>query len=179
MTGFWSLLTVTIGPVVLAFVVNTLAPEIAKKLAERMAGPLSDQAIDWFCRRFPRAGQFLFRKNPAETSPDSDKPMIAVWYYAEGKERRGPITAAELRNLYSTGRLISTAMVWREGMPTWGTLASVEEELPAPPKVKIELSPKQFTVGPGGVLLGLFLIFFVLLLIAVVGANLAVSHVAR
>jgi hypothetical protein len=179
MSALWSLLTVTIGPVILAFLFNTLAPEIAKKIAEKMAGPLSDHAIDWFCRRFPKAGQFLFRKNPAEPQRGSEKPMVPVWYYAEGTARRGPVTAAELRGLYSVGKLLSTTMVWREGMSTWGTLASVEDELPAPPKVKIDLPPKQFSVGPGGVFLGLFILFFVLLLTAVVGASLAVPHGPR
>lgn len=176
MTYLWTLLTVTVGPAILAFVFNTLAPEVAKKIAERMAGPVSDRAIDWFCRRFPRAGTFLFRKNPVPVAePTVTSSQEPVWYYTEGKERRGPVTPTDLRGLYSTGQLTSLSMVWREGMPTWSTLAAVEDELPAPPKVKIDLPPKKFSVGPGGVVLGLFVLFFIVLVIAVIGVNLTIS----
>ena len=181
MSVVWSLLTVTVGPAILAFVFNTLLPEVGKKIAERMAGPISDRAIDWFCGRFPRLGEFLFKKNPTpqEAEAKNEKVMVPVWYYSEGSERRGPVTAAELRRLYSTGQLTSLSMVWREGMPTWATLASIEDELPAPPTVRIDLPPKRFTVGPGGVFLGVFVVFFVVLLIVVAGANLALSGASR
>lgn len=181
MTVAWSLLTVVVGPAVLAFVFNTLLPEVAKKIAGRMAGPISDRAIDWFSNRFPRLGSFLFKKNPLpqEAEAKVEKPPVPIWYYSEATERRGPVTAAELRRLYSTGQLTSLSMVWKDGMPTWATLASVEDELPAPQKVKIELPPKKFAVSPGGVFLGLFVLFFIVLVIAVVGANLTLSSVAR
>ncbi len=97
----------------------------------------------------------------------------------EGKERQGPVTPVDLRGLYSTGQLASLSMVWREGMTTWATLASIEDELPLLPKVKIELPPKQFSVGPGGVFLGLFVLCFIVLAIAVVGASLTMSTGTR
>lgn len=181
MTLIWSILTVTVGPAVLAFVVNTLAPRLAEKLAEKMAGPLSDRFIDWFCRKFPRAGRFLFRRTPVTTTaePEAASAEGPCWHYSGSGERVGPVTAAELRALYSVGKLHSLSMVWREGMATWATLASVEGELPAPAKVKIELPPKRFSVGPGGVFVGVFALFFVLFLAAVVGANLTLAAPAR
>ena len=181
MTVVWSLLTVTVGPAVLAFIFNTLLPEVAKKIAERMAGPISDRAIGWFTRRFPRLGASLFEENKPtqEAEAKIEKPPMPVWYYSEGGERRGPVTAVDLRRLYSTGQLTSLRMVWREGMPTWATLASVEDELPAPPKVRIDLPPKRFSVGAGGVFLGLSILFFVVLLIAVLGTNLALKPSLR
>jgi hypothetical protein len=68
------------------------------------------------------------------------------------------------------------SIVWREGMPTWVTISSVEGELPAPPKVKIELPPRRYGIGPGGVFVGLFLLFFALFVIAVAGAYLTSRH---
>jgi len=56
-------------------------------------------------------------------------------------------------------------------MPTWATRACIEDELPAPPRVRVELPPNKFAVGPGGVFLGFFRLFFNLLIIAVIGAN--------
>jgi hypothetical protein len=145
-----------------------------------MAGPISDRFIDWFRARFPRAGALLFREKPAPTAEASAAtPQEPVWYYTEGSERRGPVTPADLRRLYSTGQLRSLSMVWREGMPTWVTISSVEDELPAPPKVKIELPPRRYGIGPGGVFLGLFAAFFVVLVVAVLGANLALSGAGR
>lgn len=174
MSVLWSLLTVTAGPAVLAFLVNTVAPKVAEKIADKMVGTLSDRLIDWFCRRFPKLGEFLFRKVPPSKVEDPAPPSSQepVWHYSADSRRHGPVSPAELRRLYSAGQLTSMTMVWREGMPTWATLASVEDELPAPPKVRINLPPKRFTVGPGGVFVGLFALFFLLFAVAVAGAYL-------
>ena len=42
-----------------------------------------------------------------------------LWYYTcEGKQME-PVSAAELKQLASSGMLKPTDMVWREGMPKW------------------------------------------------------------
>ena len=175
MSVLWSFVTVTVVPLALAFVVNHLAPEVAKKIAERMTGPISDSFVKWFRARFPSLGGWLFRENPDAVADAAAASEEAVWYYAAAGERHGPVTATALRNMYTTGELHSDGMVWRSKMDTWATLESIQHELPARPKVRVGRPPKRFTVGPGGVAIGLFVAFFVVLLIAVVGANLALS----
>ncbi len=178
MSVLWSLLTVTVGPAVLALLVTTVAPKVAEKVADRVIGSISDRLIDWFCGRLPKLGELLFRRVPPTpvTEPVPPGPQEPVWFYSADGQRHGPMTPAELRRLYSTGKLTSRSMVWREGMPTWATLASVEYELPAPPGVRIDLPPKRFTVGPGGVFGGLFALFFLLFALAAVGAYLTASR---
>jgi hypothetical protein len=179
MTVIWSLLTVTVGPAILAFLVNTVAPKLAEKVADKLIGSLSDRLIDWFCRRSPKLGEFLFRKVPQPTveDPAPPSPQEPVWFYSATGKRCGPVPPAELRRLYSVGELTSGSMVWRDGMPTWATLASVENELPPPPKVRIDLPPRRFTVGPGGAFVGLFLLFFALFAVAAVGAYMTAHRV--
>lgn len=179
MTVLWSFVTVTVGPLVLTFLVNHLAPEVARKLAEKMAGPISDRVAEWLTARFPRLGGWLFRKNPEAAEATAATHEEPVWYHSSGGERHGPVTAATLRALYTAGELHSDSMVWRSGLHTWATLASVQHELPARPKVRVGRPPKRFTVGPGGVVIGLFAGFFVLLLIGVVLANLAMAGSGR
>ncbi|MGE9297363.1 MAG: GYF domain-containing protein [Puniceicoccales bacterium] len=41
------------------------------------------------------------------------------WYYAEGNERRGPVTQAELGRLVHAGAIAAETLVWRDGLPQW------------------------------------------------------------
>src|SRR3954447_1595568 len=41
------------------------------------------------------------------------------WFYAEGTERRGPITETEFDELVRNGRIAMTTQVWREGWENW------------------------------------------------------------
>ncbi|MFN7139478.1 MAG: RDD family protein [Limisphaerales bacterium] len=41
------------------------------------------------------------------------------WYYVEAGQQRGPITEAELDNLYATGKVQSDTLVWHEGAANW------------------------------------------------------------
>ena len=42
--------------------------------------------------------------------------MSSQWYYFKGDERLGPFSSSELKGLASTGRLVPTDNVWKEGM---------------------------------------------------------------
>ena len=45
--------------------------------------------------------------------------MSANWYYTKNKEREGPVTPAQLKQLASKGWITPDDLVWKEGMPNW------------------------------------------------------------
>ena len=72
--------------------------------------------------------------------------MSQQWFYSkDGKGKVGPVSSAELQALAKSGQLLSTDMVWKEGMSQWvaasaikGLFANVEANpkrprLPIPP----------------------------------------------
>ena len=54
------------------------------------------------------------------------------WYYAEGQEKRGPLTGDEFERLIEAGALLPDTLVWRKGMAGWRRLAKVQEARQAP-----------------------------------------------
>ncbi|MEM8961145.1 MAG: DUF4339 domain-containing protein, partial [Acidobacteriota bacterium] len=42
-----------------------------------------------------------------------------MWFYAEGRERKGPVERAVLDELASTGRIEPDTLVWTQGMNQW------------------------------------------------------------
>src|SRR5437016_3457283 len=55
-------------------------------------------------------------------SPEADaRPVIAdAWYYVpESGQQRGPVSLGELRALLRGGSVLSTDLVWTEGMADW------------------------------------------------------------
>jgi hypothetical protein len=43
----------------------------------------------------------------------------AVWYWADGDQRAGPVTPEELRGLVRQHRITPDTLIWRPGMPQW------------------------------------------------------------
>lgn len=43
----------------------------------------------------------------------------AVWYYAQGDEEHGPVTAVQLKALAEQGKLRPSDLIWKEGMEDW------------------------------------------------------------
>jgi hypothetical protein len=41
------------------------------------------------------------------------------WYYTQAGERKGPVDAATVQNLYQSGQLKAEDLVWEEGMADW------------------------------------------------------------
>ncbi len=41
------------------------------------------------------------------------------WYYAEGKEQKGPVSEEQFTELLRTGVIQQQTLVWREGMTAW------------------------------------------------------------
>ena len=52
--------------------------------------------------------------------------MAEQWYYARGKDKFGPFTAAQLKALAAQGRILPTDMLHKEGMPKWVAASSVK-----------------------------------------------------
>ena len=45
--------------------------------------------------------------------------MSEQWYYTKGRQKVGPISADELKQLAASGQLSRTDLVWTDGMPEW------------------------------------------------------------
>lgn len=50
-----------------------------------------------------------------------------AWYYAKDGQRVGPVTAAQLQQLVSSGQLPATTQVWSEALGNWKPLNTVPE----------------------------------------------------
>lgn len=66
----------------------------------------------------------------------------SIWHYVSAdRQRQGPVSADELRNLLDSGSISRRSLVWRQGMAQWKPLEQLAEELglsaphapPAPP----------------------------------------------
>ncbi len=66
------------------------------------------------------------------TCPSCGKPLPAGWYYAKGKQRLGPVSAAELRALAGAGTISPTDMVLRAGTQKWLAAGKVKGLFPEP-----------------------------------------------
>ena len=52
---------------------------------------------------------------------------MSEWYYGRGGEQNGPVDEVSLRSRIKAGEVISTDLVWKEGMAKWLPLAQVSE----------------------------------------------------
>jgi len=53
----------------------------------------------------------------------------ATWFYAVGTERRGPVTADELRQLWLDQQIPDSTLVWCDGMAQWQPIGAVADLL--------------------------------------------------
>ncbi len=62
---------------------------------------------------------------------DESKGIDAMteWYFADGQERQGPLTADELRLRFQRAQINLATLVWREGYPQWKPLSEAVDEL--------------------------------------------------
>ncbi len=85
----------------------------------------------------------------------------ALWYYAQDDEQKGPVSAAELRQLASSGRIGPQNLVWKEGMEDWAPAAKIKGLFPdgqkqadqpkhaeSPKQVEHQKQPAQTTPAP-------------------------------
>lgn len=81
------------------------------------------------------------------------------WYYAHDGQQQGPVSEAELARLASTGVIGASNLVWRDGLPDWGPLATHAPHLltargsapPAVPPAVTEYAPAPVYHSPAAI----------------------------
>ena len=64
----------------------------------------------------------------------SSESVEIDWYIARDGEQHGPITSAQLHDLYATQRLASTDQIWSADMENWAPVSEVLGPPPVPVK---------------------------------------------
>lgn len=72
--------------------------------------------------------------------------MTATFYYMQGGQQLGPVTASQLKQMLSSGQLRPHDLVWQPGMPAWTPAAQVPGLCPA---VAAD-DARRATTGAGG-----------------------------
>jgi len=54
---------------------------------------------------------------------------MTEWYFADGQERQGPLSADDMRQRFQRGEITLTTLVWREGLAQWVPLSEAVDEL--------------------------------------------------
>jgi len=76
------------------------------------------------------------------------------WYYSKNATQLGPVSLDELRAKLTSGEVLSTDMVWREGMPDWRPASAMfelavpvagQQAAPVPSEVVDSPYPSPFT----------------------------------
>ena len=68
--------------------------------------------------------------------------MGEQWHYTRGGQQFGPVPAAELKRMASSGDLSPTDMVWKEGMPNWVSAEKLKGLFPGSPAVTATPPPQ-------------------------------------
>lgn len=76
--------------------------------------------------------------------------MAELWYFTSEGKQMEPVTAAELKQLASSGYLKANDLVWKEGMSAWAKASTLKGLFPegaaAPQAGRSDTSPKATTV---------------------------------
>lgn len=54
---------------------------------------------------------------------------MTEWYFADGQERQGPLSAEDMRQCFQRGEITLATLVWREGFAQWAPLSEAVDEL--------------------------------------------------
>ncbi|MDX3935930.1 RDD family protein [Stenotrophomonas sp.] len=54
---------------------------------------------------------------------------MTEWYFADGQERQGPLSAEDMRQRFQRGEITLATLVWREGFAQWAPLSEAVDEL--------------------------------------------------
>ncbi|MBL7107779.1 MAG: DUF4339 domain-containing protein [Candidatus Cloacimonetes bacterium] len=73
-------------------------------------------------------------------------PENAIWYYQRNNQQTGPVDAAVVERLISSGDVTRSTKVWREGMTGWQPAMSTELGAMFPKNVPPPVSPPAITV---------------------------------
>ena len=69
------------------------------------------------------------------------------WYYAKNGQQLGPVSQENLLELFQSGSIQGTDLVWNETMTEWSPLGTIPG-LTVPPAVSSELPPPQTYAAP-------------------------------
>ncbi|NTV15289.1 MAG: DUF4339 domain-containing protein [Desulfobulbaceae bacterium] len=64
----------------------------------------------------------------SQAEEELEAGSAGAWYYADGNEKRGPLSEAEFTRLIGAGSIAPETLVWRKGMSGWQTLAATRDE---------------------------------------------------
>ncbi|VTU42703.1 MULTISPECIES: GYF domain-containing protein [unclassified Variovorax] len=64
---------------------------------------------------------------PEQTDTPAADAAEQVWWYAEGENRSGPLSAVQLEELVQAGTISMTTLVWREGRLSWKPMQHIPE----------------------------------------------------
>ncbi len=81
----------------------------------------------------------------APPPPDDDD----VWFYAAGDQSAGPVSVGSMRILIESAQILSSTLVWREGMEAWTPLADVPELTAILQAIASPPPPADAPVAPG------------------------------
>lgn len=56
---------------------------------------------------------------------------MAQWYSGRDGQQYGPFEEAQMKSMVADGRVLSSDLVWREGMPQWVPASNVPELFPS------------------------------------------------
>jgi hypothetical protein len=97
---------------------------LVAKVASQPDGPTLDPQSDL------RADQRADQRSPA-AAPTSTAPTTALWYFTREGERYGPYATAQVKQFAGSGQLLSTDLVWEEGMDDWKRAFAAKRLFPA------------------------------------------------
>ena len=72
------------------------------------------------------------------------------WFYAEGKEKRGPFTKDDIEKFATEGKINSQTLVWTDGMKSWSPYGQVKANVSAGSAAKTEGSGQVVCSECGG-----------------------------
>lgn len=76
--------------------------------------------------------------------------MTAEWFYAKNKQKVGPVTEEQVKELLRTGELSPGDMVWKQGMAKWQPAGGVDGLLPTSPPSQPGPPPLPDATAPVG-----------------------------
>jgi len=70
------------------------------------------------------------QKTPPPIHKQSGTQSEKIWWYARGDKQFGPCSAIELKAIAKSGEIVSTDLVWKEGLSEWKPASSIKGLIP-------------------------------------------------
>ncbi len=84
------------------------------------------------------AGMVPPAQQPAANPPEVPAAKTAVWWVARGQEKEGPYSFAQIAELFHSGKLTESSLVWKPGMANWDAFKNVPEmKSMVPPEIPL------------------------------------------